>query len=295
MSPTGFLVSLLASFGTGVFGTALGGAASFVPLGLIALAGTIANLAGASDIATAAFAFGTVFGPHMSFAGAVTAAAYAGKKGYLKTGGSDIFTALYGLKRPDVLFVGGITGIAGFLFQSLYSSVLHLNTDTVALTVVTLGFLTRFLIGKSNLGIYENGEKRQPFTMDYLGNTLLLAIGLGTIICGTGKYLMITYPERTEAIIGNYPNLLFGISAITFLLMLSEKTRSVPATHHITLTTALAFVYSGSIIIGMIFALISAFLCDFFNNNINSHVDTHWDGPAMTMLILESIIFALFR
>jgi len=46
---------------------------------------------------------------HISFGGAVAAAAFAAKKGLLDSG-KDISSALMGKNLPSILFVGGIFG-----------------------------------------------------------------------------------------------------------------------------------------------------------------------------------------
>ena len=290
-------LSLIAAFGAGVFGSMLGGVATFVMVGFIALAGSIAAMAGGADLATACIAFGTVFGPHISFAGAVTAAAYAGKQGYLPTGGADIFTALFGCRKPDVFLVGGLTGAVGYVVQWTYANVFHFNTDTVAMTVATLGILTRLIFGEARLfGDYE-GEKRDFFTIKENGllNNLILGVSVGFIVAGTGMYLLRTFPDQADLITGNYANLFFSISAICFILMMTEAGASTPATHHITITCANATMLSGSFLVGLVVAVAATFLADFFTNNINSHVKSHWDPPAMTIFILSFIIFGIFK
>ena len=290
-------LAIIASFGAGVFGAAMGGVATFVMVGLIAIAGSIAAMAGGTDIATATMAFGTVFGPHISFTGAVAAAAYAGRKKYLKSGGADIMTALFGLNKPDMLFIGGVTGVLGFLIHWFYTNVCHFDTDTVAMTVATLGVLTRLIIGKSGfIGKCEEGEKRQLFTMDKLWSNLLLGLSMGLIVAGTGIFLLNTYPDMADLIRANYANIFFSISALTFVLMMTVPGASTPATHHITITTAHAVVLTGNLGISILIAVIATFLQDIFVNLFNSHHnDTHWDPPAMTIFILTFIIYALFK
>jgi len=53
-------------------------------------------------------------GPQISFAGGAAAAVYAAKRGKL-AGGRDIASALMGLKSPDVLLIGGLFGVIGYL------------------------------------------------------------------------------------------------------------------------------------------------------------------------------------
>ena len=52
----------------------------------------------------------------LCFAGGVAAAGYAGRKGKLASG-TDILSSLNGLGEPDVLLVGGIFGVLGFLIH----------------------------------------------------------------------------------------------------------------------------------------------------------------------------------
>jgi len=68
--------TLLASFGGGVFGAALGGLPAFVFTGFTVLAGAAAVLRGSSFD----FISNVAFGPHIAFSGGVAAAAYAAKK-----------------------------------------------------------------------------------------------------------------------------------------------------------------------------------------------------------------------
>ncbi len=288
--------TLLAAFGAGVFGTVIGGVATFIMVGLIALAGSIASMAGAADLATSVLAFGTVFGPHISFTGAVTAAAYAGRRGYLKSGGADIMTSLNGLGKADVFLIGGITGVAGFLIQWFYANICKFNTDTVAMTVATLGIITRLTIGKTGLlGSCESGGTRKILSKNHIWNNLILGLSIGFIVCGTGVYMIENYPVQAELITANYANLFFSISALTFILMMTDSGSSTPPTHHITITSANAVMMSKNLWIGIVTAVVATFLADFFENTINSHNDTHWDPPAMTIFILSFVIFAVFK
>ena len=73
-------MTLLASFGGGVFGAALGGLPIFVFTGLAVLLGAAAILGGSSFDFISNVAFGPVFGPHVAFCGGVAAVAYAAKR-----------------------------------------------------------------------------------------------------------------------------------------------------------------------------------------------------------------------
>lgn len=287
---------LIAAFGAGAFGTLIGGTPTFIMTGFVALAGGIAGLAGAADLATATMAFGSVFGPHVSFAAAAVGAAYAARKGYLKTGGADCLTALNGFAKVDVLLVGGFAGITGFVIQWFYANVCHFDTDTVAMTVVTMGILTRLIIGKTGLfGKYEDGEKRHFFTPGQGLYNLVMGLAIGVMVSGVAMYLMQTYPAATDLIVANYPTIFFAISAITLIFCLTSTGATTPATHHITITCANAAVLSGNFAVGVLVAVIATFMGDFMGNVFNSHNDSHIDPPALTIFPLTFIIFALFK
>ena len=176
------ILALIAAFGGGAFAAGLGALPAFIMTGFVALVGTGITLAGGADILTGNLAFGSFFGPHIAFAGAATA--YAARKnnsliaaGSLEGGdvsiavekgilvnGADITYSLGKTLDGTVLIMGGVFGMLGYLVNHLYSGVLHLNTDTVAMTVATLVVIARFTIGKSGLtGKYTESEKRQYF------------------------------------------------------------------------------------------------------------------------------------
>ena len=95
------LFAILASFGGGAFAAAIGGVPAFILTGVFSIVGAVAGMCGATDASAVLvnhMAFGSFFGPHISFAGAVAAAAYAKKKGYMENG-ADIVTALAGLNK----------------------------------------------------------------------------------------------------------------------------------------------------------------------------------------------------
>lgn len=290
------VLELIAAFGAGVFGTLIGGTPAFIMTGFVALAGGIAGMAGAADLAASGIAFGSVFGPHVCFAPAVVSAAYVARKKYADISGADTLTALNGCAKPDVLLVGGCSGILGFLIQWFYANICHFNTDTVALTVATLGVLTRLTVGQTGLlGKYEEGEKRYFLTPGKSLYHLIMGLSIGVMVSGVGIHLLNTYPQQAEAIKVNYPTVFFAISAISLILCMTSVGASTPATHHITITTANAAVLSENIWIGIAVAVIATFVGDFMTNTLNSHNDTHIDPPAWTIFPLSFIIFALFK
>ena len=196
-------------------------------------------------------------------------------------------------KNGTVLIMGGVFGMLGYLVNHLYSGVLHLNTDTVAMTVATLGVIARFTIGKSGLtGEYTESEKRQYFSQGQeLLYNIVLGLAVGIIVSYVAAYLKDLGVSK-EFLVAGYPALCFGISAIT--LIFAQMGFDVPTTHHISLPAANAAVLSGNPIIGVVVAIACSLMGDFFTKTINSYVDTHIDPPACAIFIMESIVFGLF-
>lgn len=306
------ILALIAAFGGGAFAAGLGALPAFIMTGFVALVGTGITLAGGADILTGNLAFGSFFGPHIAFAGAA-ATAYAARKnnsliaaGSLEGGnvsiavekgilvnGADITYSLGKTLDGTVLIMGGVFGMLGYLVNHLYSGVLHLNTDTVAMTVAILGIIARFSIGKSGLtGEYTFSEKRQYFSQGQeLLYNIVLCLAVGIIVSYVAAYLKDLGVSK-EFLVAGYPALCFGISAIT--LIFAQMGFDVPTTHHISLPAANAAVLSGNPIIGVVVAIACSLMGDFFTKTINSYVDTHIDPPACTIFIMEFIVFGLF-
>ena len=73
------LFALVASFGGGIIGSYMGALPAFILTGVIAIAGSVAAMAGGADMTVGFIAFGSYLGPHIAFAGGVAASAYAGR------------------------------------------------------------------------------------------------------------------------------------------------------------------------------------------------------------------------
>lgn len=306
------ILSVLAAFGGGAFGSAIGALPAFIMTGVIAVVGTAIGLGTGMDVVTGNIAFGSFFGPHIAFAGGVAAAAFAARKnnaianGSLGggdvavaapsgiTNGADILYSLHGTGDASVLLVGGIFGVLGLLINHLYANVLAIPTDTVAMTVATSGLIVRFAIGKSGLtGKYEGSTPREYFPKGnaFVYNTVLGLI-VGLVVCYTGTLLEEAGVSR-EVMQASYPGFVFAISAIS--LIFAQTGFTAPTTHHISITAGYALVWSGSPIIGVIVAIVAALLGEFFVKTVNSHVDSHIDPPACTIFILSLIIFMIFK
>lgn len=306
------ILSLIAAFGGGAFGASLGAIPAFIMAGLLAVVGTGIALAGGTDILVGGLAFGTFFGPHIAFAGGVAAAAYtarisnASASQELASGdtvsvstdenkfeGCNITFALNELGNYSTILVGGIFGIIGYLVHYLYANVLGLQTDTVALTVATLGIISRLFIGKTGLiGKYTGTDKREFISKGKeLIYNIIVGLSVGVAVCYTGAALLQGGLDN-DLLKASYPALCFGISALT--LIFAQVGFGVPTTHHISLPAANAFALTGNPIIGIVVAIICSLLGDFFTKTVNSHCDSHIDPPACTIFIMTFIILAVF-
>jgi len=294
------IFALIAAFGGGLFGGAIGALPAFIFTGFVALAGGLVALAGSTtELGVGAIAFGSFFGPHIGFASGVAAAAFAANKRKLAgiSAGTNILYSPFGLNDPATLIVGGVFGVVGFLINYLYSAVLALPTDTIAMTVATSGILVRFIFGKSGLfGKFDasGGAKREwaPSGAGF-GKMVLLGLGMGCIVGGIGSSLMNAPGVNVAAVVSIFPVVCFGISAST--LIFAQTGYAVPATHHITLPAALATVLSGgNIAVGICVGIICSLLGDIVVKVFNSHCDTHIDMPAIVIFLSTFAILGIW-
>lgn len=280
-------VSVLIAFGGGIFGAAVGALGAFVILGFLILVAIGAQATGADLMS---IPLGAAFGPHVGgFAAGVAAAAYAGKKGYIESG-RDIVTALMGVNKPDVLLVGGIFGIGGYILNWVFGLVGFAWTDTVALTVVTSAIVARIMWGNGIFGKVPEGVSRYepsdgaqwlPWQSTW-GQRIMIGFGAGLLSAYLAKFIG---AENGGVVFG------FAISAIS-LAPLGFGLK-VPVTHHITLCAAVATAASGSLIWGVLFGVGAAILGEFMANTFLVHGDTHIDPPASTIATLTTVSLIL--
>ncbi|MGL5313491.1 MAG: hypothetical protein ACRC92_09610 [Peptostreptococcaceae bacterium] len=302
------ILALVAAFGGGAFGALIGALPAFILTGAICIAGAAISLAGGPDLVVGNVAFGSFLGPHIAFAGGAAAAAFAAnmrgtKKAVSSTGevietvndvpnGADICLSLNITGDYKVLIAGGVFGILGFLIHYLYTNVLGLATDTVAMTVATSGIIARLLLGRTGLtGKFTGEGKRVYFST---GKAFVYNVVMGLILGIVVSYVAASLSNAgvPDTVLSSFPVLCFGISA--FSLIFAQTGSAVPGTHHITLIGALAAVNSGNPLMGVLFAVISTLIGDFALNTFNSHNDSHIDPPAIAIFICTFIILAIF-
>lgn len=303
MFETFSLLFLVAAFGGGLFGAALGGLPAFIFTGFLVIAGVAAAVSGAGYDILTNVAFGPVFGPHISFAGAVAAAAYAARSGALENG-KDITFGLTGLGNPMVLLVGGAFGVLGYLIQTVLSSFLASYTDVIALTVFIMAVIVRLVFGRSGLlgnlqpeaatrGRFNPGatEVWVPYQEGWL-QTAVLGLGVGAI--STFMFLGIYEINPDLAIPGAV--LGFGISAASLIFL--QYGTTVPVTHHMALVAGYAALVAvpvigptGALFVGLVGGVIGALLGELFSRLFLIHGDTHIDAPANAIWVGAAIFF----
>ncbi|MCB0214477.1 MAG: permease [Anaerolineae bacterium] len=282
------ILGIIIAFASGIFGAAIGALPAFIMVGFLVLAGVAIQAAGGSADFLGTVAFGA-WGPHVGgFAAGVAAVAYATKQGKHETG-RDILAGMMGKNSPDVLLIGGIFGIIGYLLNWLFM-LPGVWTDTVALSVVVSAIIARFAFGKSGLmGQVAPGESRYsppaancwvPWQSKPM-QLLMLGLGAGTF----SAYLALSLPDGAGIVLG------FGIAAASLIFL--QFGTQVPVSHHVALPAAVAAAASGSLVWGIIFGIMSAFVGEFMSNTFCAWGDTHIDPPAATIWPMTSLSILL--
>lgn len=284
---------LILSFGGGIVGAAIGGLPAFVLCGICATIGLAIFWATGEDTFLNITAWGPLLGPHIAFAGGVAAAAYANKTGKLKSGGKDIVSSLMGLDAPDVLLVGGIFGSLGYALNwvaTLFGNIGGFPAENCPVfSICVSSILVRLLFGSTGLfGKVREGDNRWV-PSDVAGwipwqskpaQLVLIAIGWGLPI----SYLIRVSPELFT----------FGFALAAIALVFLGTGSQFPVIHHIGISAGMATVATGgNIWWGLTFALLAAFLGEFFAAAFTYHGDTHIDPPCWAVAVTWTLI-ALF-
>lgn len=294
---------LLMAAAGGVFGTMIGANYAFSFTGVTILLGFGVAAATGSTTVLDYVSFGPAFGPHIAFAGGVAAAAYAAKKGYLKSGGKDINSPLAGLGKPDVLLIGALFGVGGYLFQKLVALVpwFGTHTDSVAFTVVCSGILVRVLFGKT--GVFHSITKPEGTTrwLDWQetpGQLLTVSAFAGLFASGIATMLVGYIAPNSangDVIIANAQAIPFAISALCIFFVAGGL--KFPVTHHMTISAGLAAVLffnaTGSgmlaVLVGTCFGVLAGFAGEYFARWTYAHGDTHIDPPAGVIWLMNTL------
>ena len=301
------VLDLLAAAAGGFLGATFGALVAFVFTGFAVLIDVAAVIGSGDASFLNSIAFGPFFGPHISFAAGVAAVAYAKRRGWIDSG-RDIVTPLVSLAKPSVLLVGAVFGVFGYLVAQVIGIIpwFGSNTDAVALTVVISAVVARLLFGKTGIiGPHVDGAtgwKRftpnaQHVWLAYQQRPLM-AVLLGLFIGGLSAWasatLLEAYPDAPGVIY-----LGFGVSAVSLLFLAFAV--EVPATHHITLVSAVAVpvflsVTGGGIavvLIGAAVGAVTALVGELFSRFWLIRGDTHIDPPASAIWPMTTVVLVL--
>ncbi len=272
---------LLAAFGAGVFAAMIGALPVFIITGIMVVAGlTGGSLNGADGwnlIGTVGF--GIFLGPHITFGGAVAAANFAKKKGYMETG--DITVPLVKFNDASVLLVGGIFGVLAYVLNYLFATVLQLPTDTIALVVVISGMLARLCFSTGGLipSIKTGNTKYFPLG-DKLKMTVVLSLSIGMV----SSYYAVQTGDTVLA---------WSLSAVALLFV--QVGQGGYGFHHIGIIAAIAGSTTGNVYVGMIFGLFAGILADVLGAIFNNDGDSHIDAPALAIFPLTTVIMLFLK
>jgi hypothetical protein len=278
-------VAIACAFAGGIFGAAFGGCAAIILCGAVVLVGTGISAATGDVFLLSKIAWGPFLGPHVAFAGAVAAAAYAGRRGMLAHG-RDVGSGLLGLDAPAVLLVGGAFGLVGHLAKLLLDLVPASGVwscpNSVTLSIVINAAITRVVFGRTGLWgkVCPGGNRWLPTEsacwlpwQSRPGQLLVIAVGVALPVA---------------AIIVQRPVLAgfgFGIGALSLLfLLLGART---PVIFHIALAAEGVAAATGNIWWGLTFGIAASFLGELCSCLFLIHGDTHFDPPATALVILS--------
>jgi len=297
-------LTLLGAAAGGFLGATFGALVAFVFTGFAVLAGVVAAVGSGDPTLLNSFAFGPFFGPHISFAAGVAAVAYAKRRGWIESG-RDIVTPMVSLSRPSVLLVGALFGLFGHVVQQLLTQVpwFGSNTDAVALTVVLSALVVRLVFGRTGIiGPHVDGLRgwkrftpnAQHVWLAYQQSTpqaLLLGLFVGGVSAWSSVTLLAAYPDAPGVIY-----LGFGVSAVSLLFLAFGV--QVPATHHITLVSAVAangFLLTvgvepvAAVLVGALFGGLTALVGEVFSRFWLIRGDTHIDPPASAIWPMTTV------
>lgn len=302
------VLDILGALAGGALGATFGALIAFVFTGFAVLFGIAALLGSGDPTFLNEFAWGPFFGPHISFAAGVGAAAYAYRRGWLASG-RDIGTPLISLEKPSVIVVGAAFGLLGYLVQQLVTLIpwFGSHTDSIAITVVLSALVARLAFGRSGIiGAHSEGTggwRRFSPTAEHVWiayqQTPLIAITLGVFLGGLSAWasttLLVAYPGANGVIF-----LGFGVSAASLLFL--QLGSFVPVTHHITIVSgvtvsAFAGTLAGApaalVLLGALAGGVAGLLGEAFSRLWLIRGDTHIDPPASTIWPLTTMIWVI--
>jgi len=329
---------VLAAFAGGAFGAAIGALPSFSLAGLVVVVGelyaiAVRSVGGAVPVdVTGGVAFGVVLGPHVAFGGGAAAVAYASRRGYFDSTGErhDPKDVTRGLgSRPDVLAVGGVFGVVGYLIATVSGS-LAIPVDPVALGVVGSALAHRAALGYSVVGACAGRRLDMSSGRGPASDESLRADG-GDSATGGARAAVdpwLPYQYRwahvvtlgfVVGVLAAYTAYLTGSAFLAFgitvaaLVLLCADVSEIPVTHHMalpasTVVIALAGVSGGgpapgvvsssvslgvALAVGGAFGVLGGVLGELAQRVFYAHAETHLDPPAASIVVTSGLIGVL--
>lgn len=278
------IIGFIAAFFGGIFGALIGGVASFVLFGLMGIVGLAIQLTGGSDVFFQNVAFSPMFSPAIAFAGAAAAAAYVNRKNRKMTAVeraevTGLTAPLYHFKQLDVLLVGGIFGVIGYVINWGLTTV-GLPGDTVAWAFGITGVVSRLVFGDIGL-LSPSMKKGFAFDAKKFLFDAVWAFALGFVLS-----------EVIAAIGVEYHTIGFFIGA--FLMVFQYFAIDFPMIHHVALVAGVAFTVFGNAWIAGLFAVLAVWVGELLLQLINTDVDAHIDFPALVIGLFSTILLAFF-
>ena len=297
------LYQVIAAFGGGVFGALIGGTNAFIFTGITGLGAVVLILSGNGDILLNSVSAGPYLAPHVGFAGGVAALAVINRQKnkfmtqyerieehertremddaletYKDINGLSTFTPLYPFSNIPAILIGGLFGAVGYFLNYYFAEIFNLPIDTVALTIVLSNLIARLFIGRDSINKY-NGNKFYEATNNKVLFNILWAIPFSIVVS------YVTQVTGTELTV-------FYISA--FSLILNSIGKSIPVTHHISITAGYATLALGNIWAGMIVGLFAMLIGEYFDITVNENAESLIDMPSFVIALLSFVIFTIF-
>lgn len=288
------LFTLFFAFCGGGFAAAVGAGVAFAMTGITGLIALAFAASGSGFDWLGTIAFGPLFNPPVSFAAGVAAAAFAYKQGYLESG-RDLGTPLITLKKPSVLLVGAIFGVAGHTLAFYTGKLMPgmIDAGAVGVFISAIGaklLFTGEIISKPTEKDRKSGGRFSILASDpaYPGmRTATEKMTIGLIAGGWSTALthLLMQNEKTAGV-AVFAG--FFISATTLVF-------PVVPTHHITICAAYGVAASGgNLAWGLAAGVISAFLYDLLGSIFHSYGKTHVDAPAMSIIASSLLLLGIF-
>ena len=290
----------------GALGASISGLGGFVLLGLTGVIGFAYMLFTGENIWIMAGALGIVLKPSVCFVGGLTATAFTRKKSLVKCG-KDIGRSLLEFHRGDLILVGSVAGLVGYLINAFYDSFLTGRLDTTALTVVTVPLVMKYLWGLTKTSDCSASSHAVPSPYRFFEKLsspegkAILSIGLGALTVGVTWALSLS--RNTAPMAGAF---MFFVSALSLYFVFMGI--PVPATHHFSgpagamtiylLTTNAEtgkdFLFFLALILwGAAVAVIGMAAGDFMGKLLFTEGDIHVDPPAMGIIVTTAIFLGI--